>query len=167
MVVLKPNSKVAKLRSRHFGTFWRIVYFFVQKLLLRPYVLRFIFCRPHFLANLQKVRGALKVGVKCKSRLNSNRNLSTHVQFFFPGRSWGAEAAVLPDSRAGRAQLLQIRLRHRPRVGLGGHVSLVTGEGLLCGYSANWSNWVVNSPIQNYQWASMRLNGPNAKLDSS
>ena len=36
VVVLKPNSKVAKLRSRHFGTFWRIVSFFVQKLLLRP-----------------------------------------------------------------------------------------------------------------------------------
>ena len=31
--------------------------------------------RPHLWANLQKVRGALKVGVKCKNRLNSNRNL--------------------------------------------------------------------------------------------
>ena len=35
VVVLKPNSKVAKLCSHIFGTFWSIVSFFVQKSLLR------------------------------------------------------------------------------------------------------------------------------------
>ena len=33
VVVLKPNSKIAKLRSCHFGTFWRIMSFFVQKII--------------------------------------------------------------------------------------------------------------------------------------
>ena len=38
-------SKVAKLRSRRFGTFWRIVSFLVQKLLLKRQMLRFLFCQ--------------------------------------------------------------------------------------------------------------------------
>ena len=55
--------------------------------------------RPNFWANLHKMRGVLKVGAKCKSRLNSIRNVGHCARYLVPlvSYQYPAPSVSVPD----------------------------------------------------------------------